>query len=102
MKSKPFLIFVSICFLAFLLANFYFLNRSSKVNLRHEFNGAVEDVRYDTKGTPYVTIGQTTYYLSASWDFKHLIEKGDTLQKRAGDLKVTLIKKNNKIFTFTP
>jgi len=102
MKNKLFFILVGICFLSFIIVNVYFLVRGNKINLSYEFDGVVEEVRYDVKGTPYVTVKDTTYYLSEGWNFEHLIEKGDSIQKKKNDLEVKLIKQNNKIYTFTP
>nr|WP_068890054.1 hypothetical protein [Pedobacter panaciterrae] len=82
MKNKPFLILVAICFLSFIIVNIYFLVKGNKKNLAYEFSGIVEEVNYDVKGTPYVTVDHIMYYLSEGWDFEHLIEKGDSIKKR--------------------
>jgi len=102
MKNKPFLILVAICFLSFIIVNLYFLVNGNKKNLAYEFSGVVEDVNYDVKGSPYVTVKHKTYYLSEGWNFQHLIEKGDSIKKKKNNFEVKLIKQNNKIYTFIP
>ena len=73
---------------------FIFLTiRGNNINRNYEFNGVVEDVNYDIKGTPSVTISGHVYYLSYNnWNFQHRIMKMDTLIKKKGYMKIILIK----------
>lgn len=72
---------------------FYLYKKDYKKKLLYYFNGEVQNVRYDSKGFPYVTIDNRTYYLSYNnWDFNHEIEQGDTLQKEKNTFAVKLTK----------
>jgi hypothetical protein len=72
---------------------FYLYKKDYKKNLGYHFNGEVQNVRYDSKGIPYVTIDNRTYYLSYNnWAFNHEIEKGDKLQKERNTFTVKLTK----------
>lgn len=102
MKKQLYWILVGMCVSAFIMANIYFLNKSNDENLSYQFNGAVTNIRYDVKALPYVTVDSIEYYLDAPWGFENRIQIGDIIKKKKGDWKVTLIKKNNQIYTFTP
>jgi hypothetical protein len=100
MKNKVYIILCIAAVIVFLIVNNYLLTRSNDKNRAFKFNGVVEAIRYDVKDIPYVTIGGLTYYLSYSWNFEHLIEKGDSLQKKEGEMIVKLIKKDRRIYIF--
>lgn len=56
-------------------------NINRKKNLSYNFDGIVQSVFYDVKGTPYVTVNGYRYYLSAGYNFDHQIKQGDRLKK---------------------
>jgi hypothetical protein len=86
----------------FAVSMFYTYKKDYKKNLQYNFNGEVQNIRYDSKGFPYVTIDNRTYYLSYNnWDFNHRIAKGDTLQKNKNTFTVKLIKyKSSDVLIF--
>jgi hypothetical protein len=73
-----------------------------KKNLKYKFNGVIEKVSYDDKGDPSITIKGKIYDLTSnSWNFNHLICKGDSLKKDSGKLAIKLVKhKNGKVIIF--
>jgi hypothetical protein len=63
-----------------------------KVNEWH-FNGPVENVRYDVKKYPWVTVDGNEYNLYYTvWDFNTKINKGDTIIKQVNDAHIKLIR----------
>jgi len=57
----------------------------------YEFNGVVENVFYDEKGSPSVTINDTQFHLVGGWNFKHSIQIGDSIIKKKNELKIITI-----------
>ncbi|WP_316836977.1 hypothetical protein [Pedobacter nutrimenti] len=100
MKNKAQIIILGIGFAFFIGWNFFMLKKNNKENLSYKFNGIVESVNYDVKGIPSVVIQGDEYYLSGGWNFEHLIEKRDSLQKKEGEMVVKLIKRDRKIYIF--
>lgn len=90
---------MSWAFIAFIA---FFYIKGYKMNLKLEFNGLVEDVQYDIKGIPSVTVSENTYYLSWNdWYFNHRIQKGDSLIKKRNSLLIMLIKqKSGEVIVF--
>ena len=69
-----------------------------KLYLTYKFKGIVEHVSYDGKSIPTVTINKKDYYLGAStYNFNHLINRGDSIEKDSGILTIKLIKQKNGI-----
>ncbi|WP_259068761.1 hypothetical protein HDF24_07595 [Mucilaginibacter sp. X4EP1] len=65
---------------------------SKNVNKWH-FSGAVDNIRYDVKKYPWVTVDGYEYNLYYTiWDFNVKIGKGDTLIKQTDDLRIKLIR----------
>jgi len=57
------------------------------------FSGPVDNIRYDVKKYPWVTIDGNEYNLYYTiWDFNVKIDKGDTIIKQAGDVHIKLIR----------
>jgi hypothetical protein len=74
---------------------------AQKTNLSREFNGRVENVSYDEKGIPTVTIGGKNYYLNTDYNFKHEIDQGDSIVKYKDARLYRLIKKGSgKVLEF--
>jgi hypothetical protein len=72
---------------------FYLDLKSKRKNYNYFFKGKVENIYYDIKGIPSVTINQKSYYLSyIDWKFDHQIEKGDSLEKKASSFTIKLTK----------
>lgn len=68
-----------------------------KKALKWNFKGAVEKVRYDDEGNPWVTVNDKEYFLFYTiWDSNVKIHKGDTIIKEKGDLRIKLIRPNSK------
>jgi hypothetical protein len=68
-----------------------------KKALRWSFKGPVEKVWYDRKGIPFITIKGKEYdVFYFDWDFETKIEKGDTVIKQKGDLRLKLIRPNTR------
>jgi hypothetical protein len=65
------------------------------------FKGPVEKVWYDDKGFPTVWVNGNKYDLyDTKWDSDDIINVGDTLIKRKGDLRITLIRRNSNDTVF--
>jgi hypothetical protein len=80
---------------AIILIFFGIYKRSSITQkaIRWHFSGPVENVRYDVKKYPWVIVNGMEYNLYyTTWDFNVRINKGDTLIKRAGDIRIKLIR----------
>jgi hypothetical protein len=89
-----FFAFVAVLFLFFI---FYSSKKTYHRNLDYEFDGKVESVFYDVKGTPTIMINKKEYFLTFyDWDIDHQIEKGDSLEKRKGTMLIKLIKFDSK------
>ena len=67
-------------------------------NLNYDFNGIVQNVTYDIKRCPTVTINGTNYSLGGrNWGFyKDTIETGDKMIKKKGSMDLYLIKPYKK------
>ena len=70
--------------------------KSVKTNLEYEFSGIVENVVYDAKDIPEVTVKKKSYYLADEYVFDHKIQKGDSLKKKKGSVIYMLIKRQTK------
>ncbi len=64
-------------------------------NLEMDFNGKVEDIEYNKKGFPTVTIHDKSYYLGMPYSFKGKIAIGDSLIKLANNTYFKLIKRGS-------
>ena len=71
---------------------------SIKTNRDYDFNGIVQNINYDIKKIPTVTINGSNYYLGGRYlaFYKYTIQIGDKLMKKKGDDNVYLIKNNTK------
>jgi hypothetical protein len=80
----------------------FLYKKDYKKNSDYYFDGVVQNVRYDSKGFPYVTIHNRTFYLSYNnWDFNHEIQKGDTLKKEKNSFTVKITKyKSGEVLIF--
>jgi hypothetical protein len=78
----------------------YKVNQRRTSNL--SFSGLVQKVKYDdNKSTPTVTVNGDEYYLSTNLNFDRMIEKGDSISKKKGEIKFRLVKKGtDKILVF--
>ena len=75
--------------------------KNNSQNLNYNFKGKVENICYDVKGFPFVTINQKRYYLSYNnWNFRHQIENGDSLEKEASSFVLKLTKSTGEIIIF--
>ena len=70
-------------------------------NLEIAMDGVVDNVIYDVKGVPSVTVNKKQYYLSAGYNFERSVAKGDFLQKRKGSNVYILTKKDGQIMRFS-
>ncbi len=68
--------------------------------MNFEFNGVVENVVYDIKGTPKITVNEKEYYLGVNINFKYLIQKGDKINKNKWEKAVKLVKQNLQVIIF--
>lgn len=77
-------------------------NTYEKKVIKLAFDGIVENVSYDGKSIPSVTIKSVKYYLGSNyWNFERQIAVGDSMQKDSGRYLVKLIKQNSgKIMIF--
>jgi hypothetical protein len=68
----------------------------------YEFNGVVQVVTYDIKGTPDVKINGSEYFLTYhKWGFNHKIQVGDSLIKKRNKMVIRLVKqKTGEIIIF--
>jgi hypothetical protein len=73
----------------------YSSNANFTDNLSYGFKGVVENVSYDIKGIPVITVNKKRYCLSAGYNFRFQIEKGDELSKTKGSSIYILQKKKN-------
>jgi hypothetical protein len=71
---------------------------SNEIVRNYNFDGIVEKVTYSIKGIPKVTIKGVEYHLEYNdYHFNNgLIEKGDRLIKKKGEMDLKLIKSNSK------
>lgn len=82
-----------LCVIVFLIYIAYSSRRAEEATLKYKFNGIAQKVEYDKKSTPRVTINGVYYYLgSNSWNFNHLIAKGDSMIKDSNNITIKLIK----------
>src|SRR5258708_4070460 len=67
-----------------------------EMSLNDSFNGLVQNVNYNEKGIPTVTIKGIEYYLAGeNWGhYQDKIETGDSMIKKKGELYIKLIKRN--------
>src|SRR5687767_12558833 len=87
---------ILVVFVYLLVGIYISLKRQKEIIKNFEFKGVVENVRYEKKGIPYVTVNSKTYYLSYNnWSLKRSIQKGDFIIKEKGALSITVIKKNS-------
>lgn len=87
-------LFVSLAML-FFCYTIYSGRISERENISREFSGTVENVLYDVKGIPSVTVHGKEYYLNNFYNFDHQIERGDSLVKYKGATIYRLVKKDN-------
>lgn len=89
---------IAVCFAVYL---FIQNQKDNRANLLNDFKGVVQNVSYDEKGIPSVSIKGIKYYLDAGYNFEHAIEQGDSLIKTKGQTRYILVKHNAKAtFTF--
>ena len=67
-------------------------SRGITEDLEYHFNGVVDSVSYDIKGTATVIIKGAHFYLgNLNWDFDHnRIRKGDSLMKKRNSMIIRL------------
>ncbi|OCX51028.1 hypothetical protein BEL04_20135 [Mucilaginibacter sp. PPCGB 2223] len=71
-------------------------------SLNINFVGTVNNVSYDVKGIPNITIGDKEFYLGSGYHFDYQIQKGDSLIKKKGSNIYKLIKsKSGKTLEFS-
>jgi hypothetical protein len=79
----------------FILIGWYGYHQDMKVYnriFRSEFAGTVENVVYDIKGFPIVTINGKDFYIGSRYRVDHQIQVGDSLIKKKGTTGYRLIK----------
>jgi len=64
------------------------------------FKGEVTKVKYDVKGCPTVTVRGKKYYLF-NVVLMYTINRGDTIIKNKGDLRIKIIRRNTKDTLYT-
>ena len=91
-----------LAFVAFIAYMFYSDKKGKEIELNYKFNGVAEKVIYDEKSVPIVTINGQLYNLGApTWNFNHLISKGDSLEKDSGSFAIKLtMHKNGRVLIF--
>jgi hypothetical protein len=102
-KANKLLIVISGVFVGIMIGSLsYLYQKDFKRNRSYAFYGEVEQVRYDTKGFPYVTVNKVTYYLSYNdWNFNHCIEQHDSIQKLENSTVIKIKKrKSGQILVF--
>lgn len=100
MKNRQYIILATIFIGSFFVYMIYISVKANDKYLDIEFNGKVQNVRYDVKGFPYVTIKDKEFYLGVNTNFEYLIEKGDSVTKRKANSEIILIKQNKMRFHF--
>ena len=95
-KYRKVLLFISFLLIAFIL---WLIGYETSLN--YSFNGVVENVSYDVQHHATVTIRGKEYELGLNtWgrnkNIKGIIEKGDSMIKKKGELYIELIKRNKK------
>ena len=76
---------------------FYNIVIEPKVAAGWDFKGPVEKVWYSEKGTPSITVNGKEYWVfHLIWNNGTKIDKGDTVIKQKGDLRLKLIKPNTR------
>lgn len=91
-KTKLYKIYF-IGFVLFIAILTYLYIRGYNRLKKFEINGIVDKVSYDEKGSPDVHVNGMDFYLGGPWNFKHLIEAGDSLTKKKDDMVIRLVKK---------
>lgn len=89
---KTGIVFFIVCLLTLLSYVYFSTNSNRQKNLSYHFDNIVQNVSYDVKGIPTITIEKQDYYLSDGYNFNYKIEKGDSLKKRKGSNIYILIK----------
>lgn len=85
---------MAITFPAFLVLMGILYIRGTIIVKNYGFNGNVDTVEYDVKGTPTVKIRGREYCLGDNdWLINHQIQQGDSLIKIKGQMTFKIIKK---------
>jgi hypothetical protein len=92
-KNIKYLIIIALIAIVTIL---YMVNYEIRKN--YCFEGVVENVYYNDKGTPTVTINKESFFLGYNdWDFSIVrVEKGDIMIKKKGDMNLKIIKMDSK------
>lgn len=90
-----------VVFVLFKYYAWHSINIRNKKNFDYNFAGIVENVTYDEKLIPSVTVHNRTYYLDTGYNFGQEIGKGDSIIKKRSSPVYKLIKSDGKILTFT-
>lgn len=99
MKEKFIILILAFIFLSIWII--YSGKKNYEENLNREFNGIVENVKYDMKGFPTLTINRIDYKLVGPYRFDRQIETGDSFIKFKGNIHYKLIKRQTgKIIRF--
>jgi len=93
--NKKKIIGVVILFGVFFGSLFWRHAEAVKINLNRQFNGTIENVIYDEKDIPTVTVDGEQYSLGVGYDFQHKIQQGDSMIKSKGSRVYKLIKKGS-------
>jgi hypothetical protein len=64
---------------------FVFLRiKGHQEDVNYQFNGRIDSVSYDIKGSPTILVNGRSYYLSGNdWLFRAPLEKGDSIMKKS-------------------
>ncbi len=66
-----------------------------KENINYQFNGKIDSVFYDLKGSPTIMVNGKAYYLSDNdWLFNTRLEKGDLVFKKSKQMTIKLARHN--------
>jgi len=71
---------------------FVFLRiRGHQEDVNYQFNGRIDGVSYDIKGSPTVLVNGRSYYLSDNdWLFPIALKKGDLIMKKSKVMTITV------------
>jgi len=85
-----------VLFMIIVLPIFYF--KTQKEVLSYHFNGRVDSVTYSVKDEPTIKVNGKEFDLPVNfWDFRHQIEKGDSIVKLKNSMAVEIVKKSEKV-----
>ncbi len=87
---------IVIFFIAFFGITFFLKQRGEKIALSYEFNGRIDNIRWDMKGFPTLTVNNRCYYLG-NWNFNHSLSLRDSIIKKKNEMEIKVIQSETGI-----